>query len=144
MGHLLPIVEHYMGLLRFLGLGSRGGVRHLVVVSFEGPGRLRLNANRTSGIRARQGAAAHEQTIAWIEFQPDGTRLEQGIGPAAGKLGAAEVASLMRDLPTDPACRSVLAGLAGGRDHSSKILSFEKWGSFGVGQSSPNSGSKPG
>jgi len=123
-----------MGLFRFLGLGGGGGDRHLVVVTFEGPGRLRLNANRTSGKRAKQGAAAHEQTIGWIEFDPKGGRLDQGLGPAAGKLGSAEVIALLRDLPNDPACQSVLRGLASGRDHSSKVVSFEKWGHFGVGQ----------
>lgn len=122
-----------MGLLRFLGLGGGGGDRHLVVITFEGPGRLRLNANRTSGKRGRQGAAAHDQTVAWIEFAPDGGRLDQGLGPAAGKLGTEEVTALLRDLPSDPACRSVLRGLGSGRDHSSKVLSFEKWGRFGVG-----------
>jgi hypothetical protein len=122
-----------MGLLSFLGLGG-GGTRHLVVVTFEGPGRLRLNANRTSGKRAKQGAAAHEQTVAWIEFAPDGGRVNQGLGPAAGRLGAGEVEALLRDLPSDPACVAVLRGLAGGRDHSSKVMSFEKWGHFGVGR----------
>lgn len=125
-----------MGLLQFLGLGRRGGDRHLVVITFEGPGRMRLNANRTSGKRARQGAAAHDQTVAWIEFSPDGGRLDQGLGPAAGKLDPAEVTALLRDLPSDPACKSVLRGLGSGRDHSSKVLGFEKWGRFGVGRDS--------
>lgn len=123
-----------MGLLEMLGLRSRDGERHLVVITFEGPGRMRLNANRTSGKRAREGAATHEQTVGWIEFAPDGRRLEQGLGPAAGKLGAAEVTALLRDLPANPACQSVLRGLASGREHSSKVLSFENWGQFGIGQ----------
>lgn len=122
-----------MGLLEIIGLRKRS-VRYLVVVSFEGPGRLRLNGNKTTGKRARQGAVAHEQTVAWIEFSPDGGRLDQGLGPAAGKLDSAKVAALLQDLPTDPACRSVISGLAGGREHSSKVLNFEGWGHFGVGQ----------
>jgi hypothetical protein len=125
-----------MGLFNFLGLGGKGKERHLVVVTFEGPGRLRLNANKTNGPKARQGAAAHEQTVGWIEFAPDGSRLEQGFGPAAGRLGAAESAALLRDLPSNPACQSVLRGLASGREHSSKVLSFENWGQFGIGQAS--------
>jgi hypothetical protein len=124
-----------MGILEALGLRKRS-VRYLVVVSFEGPGRLRLNANKTTGKRARQGAVAHEQTVAWIEFAPDGGRLDQGLGPAAGKLDSAKVAALLQDLPNDPACRSVISGLASGRDHSSKVLNFEGWGHFGVGQGS--------
>lgn len=123
-----------MGFLEILGLRARGGDRHLVVITYEGPGRLRLNANRTSGKRAKQGAMAHDQTVGWIEFSRDGARLDQGLGPAAGRLGAAEVAAMLRDLPSDPACQSVLRGLGSGRDHSSKVLSFEKWGHFGVGQ----------
>jgi hypothetical protein len=122
-----------VGLLQLLGLRGRGGDRHLVVITFEGPGRLRLNANRTSGKRARQGAATHEQTIAWIEFAPEGGRLDQGLGPAAGKLNPAEVTALLRDLPSNPACKSVLRGLGSGRDHSSKVLDFGNWGHFGVG-----------
>jgi hypothetical protein len=134
-----------MGLLQLLGLGGRGGERHLVVITFEGPGRLRLNANRTSGKRARQGAIAHEQTIGWIEFAPDGGRLDQGLGPAAGKLAPAELTALLRDLPSDPACKSVLRGLGSGRDHSSKVLSFDQWGKFGVGGGpAPEGGSKSG
>jgi len=123
-----------VGLLQFLGLRGRGGDRHLVVITFEGPGRLRLNANRTSGKRGKRGAAAHEQTVGWIEFAADGGRLDQGLGPAAAKLGGAEVAALLRDLPSDPACKSVLKGLASGRDHSSKVVDFANWGRFGVGQ----------
>jgi hypothetical protein len=130
-----------MGLLEFLGLRARGD-RHLVVITFEGPGRLRLNANRTSGRRGKQGAVAHEQTIGWIEFAQDGSRVDQGLGPAAGKLRAAEVVALLRDLPTNPACQSVLRGLAGGRDHSSKVLDFANWGHFGVGQEPPPAGGK--
>jgi hypothetical protein len=122
-----------VGLLQLLGLRGRGGDRHLVVITFEGPGRMRLNANRTSTKRAKQGAAAHEQTVAWIEFSPDGGRLDQGLGPAAGKLNPADVAALLRDLPSNPACKSVLRGLGSGRDHSSKVLDFASWGHFGVG-----------
>ena len=131
-----------MGLFDFLGLG-KAGERHLGVITFEGPGRLRLNANRTTGKRARRGAAAHEQTVGWVEFSPDGGRLDQGLGPAAGRLGAAEVTALLRDLATNPACQSVLRGLASGREHSSKVLSFEKWGHFGVGQGPADAADQP-
>jgi hypothetical protein len=131
-----------MGLLGFLGLGGKGE-RHLVVVTFEGPGRLRLNGNRSAGKRAKQGAVAHEQTVAWIEFAPDGGRLDQGLGRAADRMGIEEVQALLRDLPTDPACRAVLQGLAGGREHSSKVLDFSKWGQFGVGRGPGASGERP-
>src|SRR5262249_32563105 len=112
-----------MGLFGFLGLGGKGD-RHLVVVTFEGPGRLRLNGNRSAGKRAKQGAAAHEQTVAWIEFAPEGGRLDQGLGPAAGRMGTEEVQALLRDLPTDPACRAVLQGLAGGRSTPARSLTL--------------------
>jgi hypothetical protein len=122
-----------MGLLEFLGLRARGGDRHLVVVTFEGPGRLRLNGNRSSGPRAKKGAAAHARTVGWIELAPDGTLLDHALGPAAPKLGTPEVAALLRRLPADPACKSVLRDLASGRPQASKVLGFENWGSFGAG-----------
>ncbi len=122
-----------MGLLEFLGLRARGGDRHLVVVTFEGAGRLRLNANRSSGPRAKRGAAAHPRTIGWIELAPDGRLLDHALGPAAPKLGTAEVLALLRRLPSDPACKSVLRDLGAGRPQASKVLSFEEWGSFGAG-----------
>jgi|RhiMethySRZTD1v2_1073278.scaffolds.fasta_scaffold203004_2 hypothetical protein len=130
-----------MGLLGLLGLGGKGE-RHLVVITFEGPGRLRLNGNRSAGKRAKKGAAAHDQTVAWIEFAPEGGRLDQGLGPAAARMGVEEVQALLRDLPTDPACRAVLQGLAGGREHSSKVLDFSKWGQFGVGRGPSASGER--
>ena len=71
-----------MGLLSLLGLGSKGDDRLLVVVTNEGSGRFRLNGNRAAGKRGRAGAAAHDQTVGWIEFAADGRRLEQGLGPA--------------------------------------------------------------
>jgi hypothetical protein len=131
-----------MGILGLLGLGGKSD-RHLVVVTFEGPGRLRLNGNRSAGKRAKQGAAAHDQTVAWIEFAVDGGRLDQGLGPAAGRMGVEEVQALLRDLPADPACRAVLQGLASGREHSSKVLDFAKWGQFGVGRGPGASGQRP-
>src|SRR5262245_31239327 len=130
-----------MGLLGLLGLGTKAE-RHLVVITFEGPGRLRLNGNRSAGKRAKLGAAAHDQTVAWIEFAVDGGRLDQGLGPAAARLGGEEVQTLLRDLPTDPACRAVLQGLAGGREHSSKVLDFARWGNFGVGRGPAASGER--
>ena len=132
-----------MGLLEFLGLRSRG-VRHLVVVTFEGPGRLRLNANRSSGPRAKRGAVAHPRTVGWIELTPDGTLLDQALGPAAPKLGTAEVTALLRGLATDPACRSVLRALGTGRPQASKVLSFENWGQFGAGGPGPTDEPAPG
>ena len=129
-----------MGLLEFLGLRARVD-RHLVVVTFEGPGRLRLNANRSSGPQAKRGAVAHPRTVGWIELTPDGTLLDHAIGPAAPKLGTTEVVALLRSLPTDPACRSVLRDLGTGRTQASKVLSFENWGAFGAG--SPGSADEP-
>ncbi|HVK10596.1 MAG TPA: hypothetical protein VM597_17650 [Gemmataceae bacterium] len=132
-----------MGLLEFLGLRARGGDRHLVVVTFEGPGRLRLNANRSSGPRAKRGAAAHARTVGWIELTPDGRLLDHALGPAAPKLGTAEVTALLRQLPADPACKSVLRDLGAGRPQASKVLSFEDWGTFGAG-AAPNTDPSPG
>lgn len=111
-----------MGLLSLLGFGPKKVDRLLVVVTMEAAGRFRLNGNRVAGERGRQGAAAHDQTVGWIEFDPDGGRLGQGLGPAASRLPAADVQRLMADLPTDPACLALLKDLAGGRDRASKVL----------------------
>lgn len=111
-----------MGLLSMLGFGPKKLDRLLVVVTMEAPGRFRLNGNRVAGERGRQGAAAHAQTVGWIEFDPNGGRLGQGLGPAAGRLAGADVQRLMADLPTDPACVALLKDLTGGRERASKVL----------------------
>ena len=64
------------------------------------------------------------------------------LGPAAAKLKAADVQVLMRDLPAAPACKSVLRELTEGRERTSKVLSFEKWGQFGLGQGSSQDGGR--
>src|ERR1700677_445930 len=58
----------------------------LVVLTYEGPGRLLLNGNRTHDERARRNAAAHPGTVCWIELASSGGRMAQGVGPAAIRL----------------------------------------------------------
>ncbi len=94
----------------------------LVVLTYEGPGRLLLNGNRTHDEHARRNAAAHPGTVCWIELAPGGGRIDQGVGPAAGHLETAEVERLLRELPQTSCCRTVLENLEQGRDHSCRWL----------------------
>jgi hypothetical protein len=109
-----------------MGLFGFGGSRQkwLVVVSCEGPGHFRLNANRERHKRMKQNAASHSQTVCWIEFSQDGARTDQGEGPAAGRLGSPAVERLLRDLPQSEACRHVLEGLRNGRDRCSHSMQW--------------------
>jgi len=98
----------------------------LVVVSYQGPGRLLLNGNRTRDEQARRNAAAHAETVCWIEVAPGGRRMAQGVGPAASRLESAEVERLLRELPRTACCRSVLEHLEQGRDHSGRWLELRR------------------
>jgi hypothetical protein len=99
----------------------------LVVLTYEGPGRLLLNGNRTHDERARRNAAAHPGTVCWIELARGGGRMAQGVGPAAFHLDAAEVDRLLGELPQTSCCRTVLEHLDEGRDHSCRWLELT-WG----------------
>jgi hypothetical protein len=94
----------------------------LVVLTYEGPGRLLLNGNRTHDEHARRNAAAHPRTVCWIELAPGGGRMAQGVGPAAGHLDTTEVQRLLLKLPQTSCCRTVLEHLEQGRDHSCRWL----------------------
>jgi hypothetical protein len=67
----------------------------LVVLTYEGPGRLLLNGNRTRDEQARRNAADHPRTVCWIELASGGGRLDQGVGPATSRLDTAEVERLL-------------------------------------------------
>ena len=94
----------------------------LVVLTYEGPGRLLLNGNRTHDEHARRNAAAHSGTVCWIELASGGGRMAQGVGPAAGHLDPAEVERLLGELPQTSCCRTVLEHLEEGHDHSCRWL----------------------
>jgi hypothetical protein len=98
----------------------------LVVLTYEGPGRLLLNGNRTHDERARRNAAVHPGTVCWIELASGGRRLDQGVGPAASHLDTAEVQRLLHDLPQTSCCRTVLEHLEQGRDHSCRWLELTR------------------
>ena len=98
----------------------------LVVLTYEGPGRLLLNGNRTHGEHARRNAAAHPGTVCWIELASGGGRMAQGVGPAAGHLDAAEVERLLLELPRSSCCRTVLEHLEQGSDHSCRWLELTR------------------
>ena len=111
--------------MAFLNLKKKYDGR-LVVLTYEGPGRLLLNGNRTRDQRARRNAAAHSGTVCWIELASGGGRMAQGVGPAASRLDTAEVERLLRELPQTSCCRMVLELLEQGRDHSSRWLELTR------------------
>ena len=118
----------------FLGFGGKES--NIVVVMYEGPNRLRLNGNRKKGrdlAVAKKAAAAHDRTVCWIEFSQGGARLDQGIGPAAAKIGDAEANRLLKDLPLSTACKEMLRDLEGGHEKSAKIMNWQN----------PNAAAKP-
>ena len=98
----------------------------LIVLTYEGPGRLLLNGNRTHDEHARRNAAAHPGTVCWIELESGGGRMAQGVGPAAGHLDTAEVERLLLELPRTSCCRTVLGHLEQGRDHSCRWLELTR------------------
>ena len=107
----------------------------LVVLTYEGPGRLLLNGNRTHDEHARRNAAAHPGTVCWIELASGGGRMAQGVGPAAVRLDTAEVERLLLELPQKSCCRTVLEHLDHGRDHSCRWLELTR-GQVAAGASS--------
>jgi hypothetical protein len=98
----------------------------LIVLTYEGPGRLLLNGNRTRDEHARRNATAHSGTVCWIELASGGGRVAQGVGPAAVHLDAADVERLLRELPQTSCCRTVLELLEQGRDHTCRWLELTR------------------
>jgi hypothetical protein len=98
----------------------------LLVVTYEGPGRLLLNGNRTHDERTRQNAAVHPEAVCWIELAPGGGRVAQGVGPAACRLESSEVDRLLRELPQTACCRAVLEHLEQGRSHVGRWLKLTR------------------
>lgn len=110
----------------FLGFGKKVD-SNLVVVTYEGPSRLRLNGNRKKGrevASAKKGASTFEHAVCWIEFSQGGMRLDQGKGPAAAKMPPDEVERLLKDLPLNTACKTMLRELEEGQEKSAKILNW--------------------
>lgn len=111
----------------FMGFGRKAD-SNIVVVTYEGPNRLRLNGNRKKGREvsaAKKGAAAHERTVCWIEFSQGGMRLDQGTGLAADKLKGEEVDRLLKELHLNTVCKEMLRELEGGQEKAARILSWE-------------------
>jgi hypothetical protein len=107
----------------------------LVVLTYEGPGRLLLNGNRTHDEHARRNAAVHSSTVCWIELASGGARMAQGVGPAANRLDTAEVDRLLLELPQTSCCRTVLEHLEEGRDHSCRWLELTRGQTVASGSS---------
>lgn len=111
-----------MGILGF----GRSAEKHLVVVIYEGGGRMRLNGIRAKDKKTKQNAMGHSQTVCWSEFDADGVRTDQGKGPEAARLAPEKLDKLMRELPMIPECRAVLELLRNGEERVGKWL---VWGS---------------
>jgi hypothetical protein len=112
----------------FAWLGKRNET-HLVVVTLEGPGRLRLNGNLVRSKKFKLNASDHPQTVCWIEFTPEGSRGDVGQGPSASRLGPGDVDRLLRELPQTTECRAVLQELRAGRERAGQWL---RWGNAGA------------
>jgi hypothetical protein len=100
---------------------------NLVVVTWEGPNRLRLNGNRKAGKEAdaaKQGAKSHARTVVWFTFDMKGRRLDQGKGPSAERMPGAEIERMLRELPLNKVVLGMLQELEQGAERSAKILSW--------------------
>ena len=107
--------------MRFLGFGSRRAT-HLVVVTREGPGHMRLNGNHVRKDSVKQNALNHSRTVCWIEYEPKGPRIDQGLGPAATQLEPGAAERLLSELPQTEVCKQVLRDLEGSPAHSARWL----------------------
>jgi len=117
----------------FLFFGRK--YRNLVAVMYEGPGRLRLNANRKAGRdleRAKRGAMVYEGTVCWFILDDTGQCLERGEGPAASNFSREEIAEMLRQLPQHSAMIAVVRELLQyQQDKASKILNWAQPGQQG-------------
>jgi hypothetical protein len=105
-----------MGLFNF---GKRSET-FLTVVTYEGPGRLRLNGVRARDAKAKKAASGHERTVCWAEFSTDGGLVDKGMGRASTQAGGAD--RLLHDLPANSTCRAVLDRLREGQESVGKWL----------------------
>ena len=101
------------------GFGKKSAT-FLTIVTAEGPGRLRLNGLKAKDKEAKKKAVGHDRTVCWIEFSNDGGVVDKGVGKT--RLQAGEAEKLLRDLPANPICRSVLDRLREGQDSVGKWL----------------------
>lgn len=108
----------------FWGFGGGKKPKHLVVVTYEGGGRLRLNGNRSLGPKYKQNASNHSGTVCWIEFDTGGIPLDQGLGPSAGQLGSGVAERLLRELPQTTECRGIRADLERSPADASRWLAW--------------------
>ncbi|GIW88061.1 MAG: hypothetical protein KatS3mg108_2385 [Isosphaeraceae bacterium] len=114
-----------MGILGF----GRTVDKYLVVVSYEGGGRMRLNGIRVRDKKTKQNASNHTQTVCWSEFDADGVRTDQGKGSEAKRLEPETLEKLLRELPMIAECRFILERLRAGEERVGKWLA---WGSAGA------------
>ena len=100
---------------------------NILAITYEGPGRLRLNANHKRGskaLKAMKGASLHPQTVCWIVFDRKEKKIDDGLGPAAVKLGEDQASKILLSLPTNRDVLTMLLALKEGRDKRSSVF---KW-----------------
>ncbi len=102
----------------WFGFGKK--TTYIVAVSHEGPNRLRLNGNHCRGAQFKRNAAAHGQTVLWMELTTGGGRIDQGLGPSASRLDSKELERLQRDVPLSMAFKAIVEELDAGQEQASK------------------------
>ena len=101
---------------------------NIVVITSEGPERMRLNANRQKGKQAaaaKKGAASHNGTLCWIIFDQNGRRLDDGLGPASTRLDPDQAQRLLTSLPTNRTVLEVLRELEQGREKTAREFTWQ-------------------
>ncbi|WP_169977553.1 hypothetical protein [Tautonia rosea] len=102
----------------WFGFGKKA--TYIVAVSHEGPNRLRLNGNQCRSAQIKRNAAAHGQTVMWMELTNGGGRIDQGLGPSATRLDAKELERLQRDVHLSTAFKAIVEELDAGQEQASK------------------------
>jgi hypothetical protein len=104
---------------------------NIVVITSEGPERMRLNANRQKGRQAaaaKKGAASHGGTLCWVVFDQEGRKLDEGLGPASARLDPEQAKRMLTSLPTNRTVLEVLRELERGRDRMAKEFTWQDRG----------------
>lgn len=104
---------------------------NLVVVTAEGPERMRLNANRQKGkqaVTAKKGAREHARTLCWVVFDQEGRKLDEGLGPASARLPADQAQRMLTSLPTNRTVLEILRELEQGRDKTAREFVWQDRG----------------
>jgi hypothetical protein len=101
---------------------------NIVALTYETADRLRLNGNRKQGkkaLAAMKGASIHSGTVCWMVFDQTGKSMEQGLGPAAGRIPKQHAERLLASFPRNPGVLEILRKLEEGRETAAKIFDWQ-------------------